>query len=126
MKKHKINSSPHVRIYFAMMESKAWKALPTAAQIIYLWMLKEHRGRETNRFSLSYSQIQDRTAFGNNRISAAVKALEKAGFINILERGGLFKAWNVYALSDQWKTVGGAPKSKEELPQSPAVNGEVE
>ena len=130
MKKSKRNSTaPHVRIYFAMMESPAWKSVSSTAHDIYLEMLKEYRGRPENRFSLSYSQLQDQYRFGKSRISAALRALERFGFIDVLEKGGLYKAWSEYALSERWKTAGAGgapPKPKEELPQSPEMNGKAE
>jgi uncharacterized membrane protein len=100
MKKPK--DSPHVRLYFHMLESKAWNSLLPSSQVLYIKILKEHRGRNENRFKLPYSQ----SGCSATTTSRCLKELEKFGFIDILQHGGLFHKSNVYALSSKWEKIG--------------------
>jgi len=98
MKKPK--DAPHVRLYFYMLESKAWNSLSPFSQSLYIKIRKEHRGQSENRFKLPYSQ----TGYSPATTSRCLAELEKWGFIDVVQRGGLFHQCNIYALSERWKS----------------------
>jgi hypothetical protein len=102
--------SPHVRIYFAEMESEAFKAMSVEAIYIFLEMKREHRGRPDNRFSLPYSEIQKRRAMHRTKISQGLFEVEEFGFIDRPVQGGLHKEANVYSLSERWKDISKDPE----------------
>lgn len=101
MKKPK--DAPHVRLYFRMLESKPWNSLSPYSQVLYIKLLKEHRGRSENRFKLPYSCIN----YSPATTSRCLAELQKWGFIDCVEKGGLFHKSNVYALSERWKDTNG-------------------
>lgn len=101
--------SPHVRLYFAEMESEAFKAMSPEGVCILLEMKREHRGRSDNRFSLPYSEIRKRRPMRWSKISQAVLEVEAFGFIDRPVQGGLHRTANVYSLSERWKIISKDP-----------------
>jgi len=100
----------HVRLYFAEMESEAFKALSPETVCIVLEMRKEYHGRPDNRFSLPYSEIDKRRPMHVDKISRAVIEAEAFGWIDCPVRGGLYRQANVYALSGRWKEISKDPE----------------
>jgi len=107
---------PHVRVYFSWMDSKAWKNLPAVSIVVLLELIRKRRAE--NRFSLSYSLLRKATGYHNKTTARALRELEKVGFIDIKEKGGLFRRSNVYAVSDRWKQYEPTikPKKKRKSP----------
>lgn len=95
----RVKDAPHVRLYFYMLESKAWNSLSPSSHDLYIKIRKEHKGRSENRLKLPYSQSGQSPA----TTARCLKELEKSGFIDVIQHGGLFHKCNVYALSERWK-----------------------
>lgn len=53
------------------------------------------------KLSLTYSEVKGK--MGNNRFSKSIKELQKNGFLELLEHGGLYRRKNIYVLSNDWK-----------------------
>jgi hypothetical protein len=100
--------NPHVRLYFYMLESKAWNSISPFSHDLYIKILKEHRGRSENKFKLPYSQSGQSPA----TTAKCLKELVKWGFIKILEHGGLFHQCNIYSLSTEWQKHGQHKKNR--------------
>jgi hypothetical protein len=109
-KEKRSRDAPHVRLYFAEMESEAFKALSPEGVCVLLEMRKEYRGRPDNRFSLPYSEIQKRRPMNRDKVSRGVLEAQEFGFIDCPVQGGLFKKANVYSLSERWKEISRNPE----------------
>lgn len=106
----KFQDEQHIRFYYKMMESAAYKALSFAAIWLLLELRKQWAGGDANKIKLSYSKIKKIRKIHSRIISRAFIELEVLGFINIVKRGGLFKGASVYALSDHWQEISEDPE----------------
>ena len=88
-----------------MMESKAYKALGCVACWLYAELKYEWRGKKANEIKLPYSDIKERKKIHPRAIAKAFLELEVFGFIDVVQRGGLFKGASIYALSERWKEI---------------------
>jgi len=104
-KGEKSYTAPHVRLYFAMLISPAWKYIPPAAKCLYIEILKEWAGGDENEIELSYSVVKNHLGFSSPTISRAFIYLDKFGFLKRKHQGGLFQNSSIYALSDEWKVI---------------------
>ena len=95
--------SPHVRLYFALLDSPAWRALPDSAKIILIECLREWRGRDDNSFKLPYETIKERLGLAPATISRDFLFLNELGFLDLKTPGGLLRRAAIYGLSDRWK-----------------------
>lgn len=87
------------------MESEAYKALSCVACWLYAELKYEWRGKKVNEIKLPYSDIKERKKIHPRAISRAFLELEVFGFIDVIQRGGLFKGASVYALSERWNEI---------------------
>lgn len=118
MQKYKASKdSPHVRIYHSWMDSPAWKDLPATSIVVYLQLLKKMKADD--RCALSYSLLRKITGRHNKTTAKALRELERIGFIDIKEKGGLFRRSSVYARSKRWENYKPTekPKSKRKPPR---------
>lgn len=100
----------HIRLYYKMLESAAYKTLSCTACWLYAELKYEWRGKKKNEIKLTYSDIKERKKTHFRAISKAFLELEIFGFIDVIQRGGLFKGASIYALSDRWKEISDDPE----------------
>jgi len=104
VKKKGENDVPYVMLPNSMTDSAAWTALSDKAIWVYIELRKSFDTRKggNNHLILSYSNASWRMNF--HTFSKKIEELIHYGFIDIKERGGLYRRPNVYALSERWKT----------------------
>lgn len=110
-KKHgKGNEPPHVRLYDAVRDSKAWRALSHAAartylEFLYVWW---HNMKDKKRLNLSYPWLLEHQGICMQTAARAFTELDALGFIErpaIEDRGGLFGRICIYRLSQRWQAL---------------------
>ncbi len=84
----------------ATVNSEKLNALPISARWIYVVLIAEQRGLNVP-FRMSYNKIHEITRCSSATIRIAIKALEKAGFLEY-DKGGLEANPNVYTLEVSW------------------------
>lgn len=112
--KKKPTDARHIRLYYAMMDSPAYRALSDSAKVVFNEFLREWGGKDQNSIILTYSTVQERTTRAPATIAHAILELEAFGFIDRKEPGGLHNRATVYALSERWKEVSKDPQKLEE------------
>lgn len=103
-KKGRENIEPFVKLDNSMTDSAAWTALSDKAIWVYIELKKSFDTRKggNNHLVLPYSKVLWRMNL--HTFSIKIEELIHYGFIDIRERGGLYRRPNVYALSERWKT----------------------
>jgi len=103
-KKGRENIELFVKLDNSMTDSAAWTALSDKAIWVYIELKKSFDTRKggNNHLVLPYSKVSWRMNL--HTFSIKIKELIHYGFIDIRERGGLYRRPNVYALSERWKT----------------------
>lgn len=105
--------APHVRLYFAMIESPAWPALSSSARTLFVEVLFEWAGGDPNCIKLPYADLRRRFGWSPATISDAFLHLEHFGFITRICGGGLFRGASVYGLSHGWQKIRAADQITE-------------
>lgn len=112
---------PFVPIFHDELESTAYRTLtPTAAKLLPYFKrvcVKATRGKpdETTLFGFTYTEAV-KYGFAKRTFSRAVQELQKNGFIDVAEIGGLRGAGHScsqYKLSKRWVTHGGLDWAKQ-------------
>ncbi len=87
-KKNELRTEQFTKLVRKMMESDAWKALPTTAQALYPRLRMEWRGPTSNnngRIRLSVRQAADRMGCNMKTAACAFHDLQMKGFIVVTE-----------------------------------------
>ena len=95
---------PFVGIEKAMMTSPAYKALSAQARDTYT-LLKLHQNHpDQNEVIFTYAKMEE---YGKHRhtFARAIRKLEKFGFIDVRQRGGLYRRTNIFKFSYRWKEI---------------------
>lgn len=100
----------HIRLYYAIMKSKAWLELSCPAKVVYLEFLRVwwDERKDKNHLEVSYSWLEKRQGIKVNAAARAFVELEALGFVEgpIPEkRGGMFGVANIYRLSTRWQAL---------------------
>ena len=91
---------PFAMIYKHMLATNAWRQLSNPARVAYIHLKAKYNGQNAKNLSLTYNEMQPfmcRRTFRN-----AIKQLVEYGFIEIVNKGGLMRNPNIYALTDGW------------------------
>jgi DNA-binding PadR family transcriptional regulator len=105
MKKYRKNGNNehYVKLDNAMTVSAAWTSLSFKAVWVYIELRKRFTYEHGfSRLVLPYSAVKWKMS--PSTFSKAIQELVHYGFIRYVERGGLYRRPNVFALSDAWKT----------------------
>lgn len=124
-----------VKLPWELLNSEGYKALSGTAAKVLPYFLGKVRGpalskwdnprRYIERFKLSYPEAE-KLGFPRQSFARAIRELENAGFIKIVEHGGLRgkgQGYNFYTLSEDWnpiKTMG--PMEKTKLSKEEIIN----
>lgn len=80
-----------------------WKELSAAAKILYLYIKGKFNGCNNGEIRLHYSELRHvRGISSSSTISKANRLLEEKGWITITKRGGLYRHYNLYALTGKY------------------------
>ena len=100
------NASGHfTRLFDDLLNSEAFKRLSAQAKLVYILMRQEYKGEgyTGNKVKCPYSKIET-YRIGRKSISKGIQELIEAGFIEIVEQGGLYHRPSVYKFSSRWYT----------------------
>jgi len=98
----KDNRERYVALYYDELESMAFKTLSPNA----VWLLLQYRAQWNGTFDrlvLPFGKVNWKLTF--KAFDLARRELIDAGFLRVVETGGLYGKPTIYALSDTWKTV---------------------
>lgn len=97
---------PYVGLSWAIIDSAAFKSLSPAAVWLYVMLQRQfHKRTGALHLVLPFSHVGFRLTW--KTFSKSLKELVSMGFITFIEKGGLLRHPNVYALSDKWRDVSG-------------------
>lgn len=85
------NSDPrggHIRLYWEIFDSPAWRSLTPGEQRCYLGLLRAKRGTNNGDLSLALSQAQHYGIKSHTTLAAGLRALQAVGLIAITRKGG--------------------------------------
>jgi DNA-binding transcriptional ArsR family regulator len=114
-KQKKDKHPPFVAVLKEMLKSHAWEALGNASRVAYIHIKGKSFSRNPGEITLSYNEIE--RIMERRTFSWALRELEKFGFINRTQRGGLYRRRNFFRLSEEWrmKSIAEIQLAKEEL-----------
>lgn len=92
---------PFVAIPKEMLKSPAWLALGNAARVAYIHIKAKAFSRNLEDLPLSYKEMEP--IMERRTYSWALKELEEFGFIEKVQRGGLYRRRNFFKLIDDWR-----------------------
>lgn len=95
---------PFVRLDRAMVDSPAFSDLRPASVMVLISILRRHNGMNGDRTDpivCPYSAMKGEMAPAT--IAKAINDLELHGFVELVQRGGLYKQPNSYALLTEWR-----------------------
>jgi len=104
-RKGKESNIRYVKLDDDMTESAAWTALSDKAIWCYIELRKQFNFKNggNNHLILPYSKVNWRMSKGT--YSKVIRELIHYGFIKVIEKGGLMKKMNIFALGNEWKRI---------------------
>ena len=98
-----------IQLYFDFYDSKEWRSLQWYSKIAYLRIKRKYNPNNGEKITVSYREMADEMS--QPTFGKAIKELLKVGFIEVIQKGGLYRRRNYYILSYRWKTLGASPLS---------------
>jgi len=102
--KNKINGNFTV-LENIMTDSVPWKDLSIHARYLYFEIKKKWAGHNDRRHII-FTQKEAKNIMAIDTFIKSRNKLTENGFIDVIDRGGLFKQPAIYGLSDRWKKYG--------------------
>lgn len=93
-------SGPFIYFPHSFFDHPKFKALSKAAKLAYWSLLRHYNPAITEEIICTGEQ----SLLSKNAWTSACRELEKAGFIEILETGGLYRNPNIYKLNNDWRS----------------------
>jgi hypothetical protein len=91
------------REWFCKSKSPEWTALSGSAKLFYTYLKSGFNGSNKDHITLNYSQLRGVKGLSSrSTISNAITELEKGGWINRTEKGGLCRKANAYELTGKY------------------------
>ena len=130
-------SSSNVWVDRRLIASEAFNSLNTAAacQVLMIFLTKRQcaqlgrSGKEqwqiTNngRITFTYQEAERKHHISYGQFKRAIDQLTAKGFIDIVETGrGVYRAANLYSISDRWRYYGTEEYKNPKLPRKGSVN----
>jgi len=104
--KKKSTSEPYLVIPRRTIRSKEYNQLSPHARCIYILLCTEwKRDGKNQAFMFTYKQMSEIIQFDDRRISACIKELTEAGFMEKDNYGGLLRNPNTYSLNEDWLLI---------------------
>ena len=85
----------------AMLKSKGWESLGNASRVAYLHLKAETFSPNPQQITLLHREME--RIMTHPTFAKAIRELEKNGFIERTQHGGLYRRRNVFKLSEGWK-----------------------
>jgi hypothetical protein len=99
----KNKSAPFVMIYREMLRSQAWEKIGNASRVAYLHLKAKVVSNNPGEITLSYKEME--RYMERRTYAKAIQELEKWGFIDRVQRGGLFRRRNFFRLIEDWRKI---------------------
>ena len=97
----------HIGIERRTFKMKQWRSLSAGEKIFYWHVKARYNGSNNGEIELPYRSMKDVKGCSNHRtISRASKGLQKKGWIEITEKGGLYRHNNLYKLTFKYDLYG--------------------
>ena len=97
----------HIGIERRTFKMKEWRSLSAGAKIFYWHLKARYNGGNNGEIILSYRAMRDVKGCSSSRtISRASKELQKKEWIEVEERGGLYRHKNLYKLTFKYDLYG--------------------
>uniref|UniRef100_A0A6M3JLB6 Uncharacterized protein n=1 Tax=viral metagenome TaxID=1070528 RepID=A0A6M3JLB6_9ZZZZ len=96
-----------IQLHWSVYDSKEWRSLQWYSKIAYLRIKRKYNPNKGEKITVSYREMADEMS--QPTFGKAIKELLRVGFIEITQRGGLYRRRNYYILSYRWKTLGASP-----------------
>ena len=107
-KKKKKTTKPFIQLLIhELYDTKEWRSLQWYSKLVYLRMKRKYNPNNGEQFTVSYREMSDEMS--QKSCGKAIKELNKIGFIEIIQKGGLYRKRNYYIFSYRWKTAGATP-----------------
>lgn len=104
-KSKKDRYDPFVKLDYEMLDSAAWKKLSDSSIWCYIELKKSFSIIKDGSYHLTLPYRKHLYHHATETISKSLKELLNFGFIDVIQRGGLFKKPSIYRLSDRWKQI---------------------
>lgn len=99
-----------IQLYWDFYDSIEWKSLHWYSKLAYLRIKRKYNPNNGDNVSVSYREMTDEMT--QKTFGKAIKELIEVGFIEVVQKGGLFRRRNFYMLSYRWKTLKASPLKK--------------
>jgi len=100
-----------IQLYFDFYDTKEWRSLKWYSKLAYLRFKRKYNPRHSEKITVSYKEMTDEMS--EPTFKKAIQELEEVGFIDIEQKGGLYRKRNYYSFSHRWRMKGLLP-----LPQT--------
>jgi len=90
-----------IQLYFDFYDSPKWRSLKWYSKLSYLRMKRKYNPRHSEQIPVSYKEMADEMS--EPTFSKAIKELSKIGFIDIVQKGGMYRKRNFYSFSHRWQ-----------------------
>ncbi|MGE6213075.1 hypothetical protein [Comamonas aquatica] len=94
---------PHVRIYWELIDSVAWRSLGYASQSLFLLMRRKLMGTNNGNISATLGDLKHYGWKSSSTLAKALKELQLLGFIAVTRQGGIAfgqKVCTLYRFTD--------------------------
>ena len=106
-KRRKGKSNGFIKLDWIFYDSKEWKSLHWYSKLAYLRIKRKYNPNNSEQITVSFREMADEMS--QKSFGKAIKELLKIGFIEVVQKGGLYRKRNYYILSYRWKTLGASP-----------------
>jgi predicted transcriptional regulator len=95
----------HIRLYWELVDSNAWRCLSSSDQRCYIALLRSLRSSNNGDLSLPFSVAKDHGIKSQSTLAKSLRALVAVGLIAVTRRGGCQKGGQrlptLYRTTDQ-------------------------
>jgi hypothetical protein len=84
-----------------MLNNEAWLGLGNAARVAFIYFKNKSFPPNPEGFELTYKDMKP--VMSREAFSKAIKELETGGFIERMQRGGLYNQKSLYRMANQWQ-----------------------
>jgi DNA-binding transcriptional ArsR family regulator len=89
-----------IQLYWSFYDSQEWRRLHWYSKLVYLRIKRKYNPNTGNQITVSYREMADEMT--RPTVSKAIKELSQTGFIDVEQKGGLYRKRNYYTLSSRW------------------------
>lgn len=82
-----IGDARHLRLYYWLLRSEAWRVLSSVERCTYIELAKRYDGKNNGYISLSCREVADELHVSKATVSRAFNKLIEVGFITVMEKG---------------------------------------